>query len=149
MRLLLFTTVWVHLAASVMLVGACALLLLAGRSDRPTARRWEATVVAWARLLVLLALVSGIVGLLARTAVFEGRAQAALEPRAVWHAVVDTRPGLIWPARHGLLLVLAAFLPIRAGLADRASWLAPRGEALLPGLVALGPGSGSRPRSEE
>jgi putative copper resistance protein D len=143
MRPLLFTTVWVHLAASVMLVGAFALLLLAGRSDRPTARRWEVTVVAWARLLVLLALVSGIVGLLARTAVFEGRAQAALEPRAVWHAVVDTRPGLIWLARHGLLLVLAAFLTLRASFADRGSWIAARGEVLFLGMLALGLVSGS------
>ncbi len=143
MRLLLFTALWVHLAASVLLVGAFALLLLGGRSDRATARRWEETVVAWARLLVLLALVSGIVGLLARTAVFEGRAQAALEPRAVWHAVLDTRPGLIWLARHGVLLVLAAFLTIRASLTDRKNWIAARGEVLLLGMLALGLVSGS------
>src|SRR5262247_2004877 len=118
MRALLLVALWVHLAASVLLVGSFFMLLLAGRSDRPTARRWEATVMAWARLLALVALASGIVGLLARTAVFEGRPQAALEPRAVWHAVVDTRPGLVWLARHGLLLVLAALTVMRANLTD-------------------------------
>ena len=108
MRLLLLAALWVHLASSVMLVGAFFMLFLAGPSDRPTARRWEATVMAWSRLLVLVALGSGIVALLARTAVFEGRPEAALEPRAVWHAVLDTRPGLVWLARHGLLVVLGA-----------------------------------------
>ena len=143
MRLLLLTALWVHLASSVLLVGAVFMLVLAGRSERPTARRWEATVMAWSRLLVAVALVSGIVGLLARTAVFEGRPQAALEPRAVWHAVLDTRPGLIWLARHGLLLVLAALLMVRATLTDTKNWIAARGEALMLGMLALALVSGS------
>jgi putative copper resistance protein D len=99
--------------------------------------------VAWARLLVLVALLSGLVGLLARTAVFEGRPQAALEPRAVWHAVLDTRPGLVWLARHGLLLVLGALLMMRANLADTRNWLAFRGEGLVLAALALGLVSGS------
>ncbi len=143
MRLLLLAALWVHLASSVLLVGAFFMLLLAGPSDRPTARRWEETVVAWSRLLVLMALASGIVGLLARTAVFEGRPQAALEPRAVWHAVLDTRPGLVWLARHGLLLVLGAFLAMRASAAETRNWIAARGEALLLGMLALALVSGS------
>src|SRR5262245_3508663 len=143
MRALLLVALWVHLAASVLLVGSFFMLLLAGRSDRPTTRRWEATVMAWARLLALVALASGIVGLLARTAVFEGRPQAALEPRAVWHAVVDTRPGLVWLARPGLLLVLAALTVMRANLADTRNWLAARGEALVLAVLALGLVSGS------
>jgi putative copper resistance protein D len=143
MRQFLLTALWVHLAASVLLVGPFFLLLLAGQSDRPTARRWEETVVVWARRFVLVALASGIAVLLARTAVFEGRAEAALEPRAVLHALLETRPGLIWLARHGLLLVLAAFLTLRASLTDRRSWIAARGEALLLGVLALGLLSGS------
>ncbi len=119
------------------------MLLLAGPSARPTARRWEATVMAWARLLVLLALASGLVGLLARTSVFEGRPEAALEPRAVWHAVLDTRPGLVWLARHGLLVVLGAVLIMGTNLAEARNWIAARGEALLLAGLALALISGS------
>lgn len=143
MRLLLLAALWIHLAASVQLVGAFFMLLLAGPSARPTARRWEGTVMTWSRLLVLVALASGVVGLLARTAVFEGRPQAALEPQAVWHAVLDTRPGLIWLARHGLLLVLGAFLAMHANLTDTRNWIAARGEALVLGMLALALVSGS------
>src|SRR5439155_891031 len=119
MSLLLLAALWVHLLSCVLLVGAFFTLLLAGPPRRPFARRWEETVVARSRMLVLAAIGSGIVWLLVRTAVFEGRSQAALEPRAVWHAVIDTRPGLVWLARHGLLIVLAAFLPFRARGDDR------------------------------
>src|SRR5262245_32115648 len=137
MRLLLFTSLGVHLASSVLLVGMFSMLLIAGRSERPTAHRWEGAVVAWARCLILLALASGFVALLARTAVFEGRAQAALEPRAVWHAVLDTRPGLVWLARHALLVVLGAFLAMRVNVTDTRNWIAARGEALVLGMLAL------------
>jgi putative copper export protein/mono/diheme cytochrome c family protein len=143
MRPLLLAALWLHLSASVLLVGAFFMLLLAGPSARPTARRWEATVMAWARLLVLLALASGLVGLLARTAVFEGRPEAALEPRAVWHAVLDTRPGLVWLGRHGLLVVLGAVLIMGTNLAEARNWIAARGEALLLAGLALALVSGS------
>ncbi len=143
MRLLLLAALWVHLASSVLLMGAFFMLLLAGPSDRPIARRWEETVIAWSRLLVLVAIGSGIVWLLARTAVFEGRPQAALEPRAVWHAVLDTRPGLLWLARHGLLVVLATFLAIRVNVAETMNWIAARGEALVLSTLALALVSGS------
>src|SRR2546426_348568 len=89
------------------------MLLLAGPPRATTARRWDGTVVAGARLLVLVALGSGIVWLLVRTAVFENRPHAALEPRAVWHAVLDTWPGLVWLARHGLPVVRAALCGAR------------------------------------
>ena len=143
MRLLLLAALSVNLASSVLLVGGFFMILLAGRSDRPTARRWEGTVLAWSRVLVLVALGSGIVWLLARTALFEGRPQAALEPRAVWHAVLDTRPGLVWLARHGLLVVLGAFLAMRANVAETRNWIAARGEGLVLGTLALALVSGS------
>src|SRR2546426_7281825 len=111
------------------------MLLLAGPPRATTARRWDGTVVAGARLLVLVALGSGIAWLLVRTAIFENRPHAALEPRAVWHAALDTWPGLVWLARHGLLVVLGAFLAIRANIAARRNWIAARGEALV--LAAL------------
>ncbi len=131
MRALLLGALWVHLAACVLVMGASFMLLLAGPARVSAARRWEATVVTWARVLVLVALGSGIAWLLARTAFFENRPHAALEPRAVWHAALDTWPGLVWLARHGLLVVLAAFLAMRADLTARRNWLAARGEALL------------------
>jgi putative copper resistance protein D len=99
--------------------------------------------VAWSRLLVLVAFGSGIVWLMVRTAAFENRPHAAVEARAVWHAVLDTWPGLVWLARHGLLLVLGAFLAIRADVAERGNWIASRGEALLLAALALALVSGS------
>jgi len=40
---------WLHLASSVLLVGAAAMIVIAGRSDRATAQRWERRVLtcAW------------------------------------------------------------------------------------------------------
>jgi putative copper resistance protein D len=99
--------------------------------------------VAWSRLLLLGALGSGIVWLLVRTAVFENRPHAALEAGAVWHAVLDTWPGFVWLARHGLLIVLGAFLAIRADVAERRNWIAARGEALVLAALALALVSGS------
>jgi putative copper export protein len=143
MRALLLTALWMHLASSVLLMGAFVMLLLAGPSRVPIARRWEGTVVAWCRLLVLVALGSGIVWLLARTAVFENRLHAALEPRAVWHAVLDTWFGLVWLARHGLLIVLGAFLAMRADLSETRDWIAARTEVLVLAMLAVALVSGS------
>ena len=126
MRALLLVALWLHLASGVLLTGAFFMLLLAGPPRASVARRWDEAVVAWSRLLVLLALGSGIVWLMARTAVFENRPHAALEVRAVSHAVLDTWPGLVWLARHGLLIVLGAFLAIRADVAERRNWIAAR-----------------------
>jgi len=137
MRALLLAALWAHLASSVLLMGAFSMLLLAGVPDAPTARRWDETVVRWSRLLVLGAIGSGIVWLLVRTAIFENRPHAALEPRAVWHAALDTWPGLVWLARHGLLVVLGAFLAIRVSIAERRNWIAARGEALVLAALAL------------
>jgi putative copper resistance protein D len=143
MRALLLAALWVHLASCVLLTGAFFMLLLAGPPRASVARRWNEVVVAWSRLLVLGALGSGIVWLMVRTAVFENRPHAALEARAVWHAVLDTWPGLVWLARHGLLIVLGAFLAIRADVAERRNWIAAHGEALVLAALALALVSGS------
>jgi putative copper resistance protein D len=137
MRPLLFVSLWVHLASGVLLTGAFFMLLLAGPPRASAAHRWDGVVLAWSRLLVLVALGSGIVWLLARTAVFENRPHAALEVRAVRNAALDTWPGLVWLARHGLLIVLGAFLAIRADLAENRNWIAARGEALMLAALAL------------
>jgi putative copper resistance protein D len=143
MRALVLAVLWVHLASSVLLTGAFFMLLLAGPPVAPAARRWDGAVVAWSRLLVLVAFGSGIVWLMVRTAAFENRPHAAVEARAVWHAVLDTWPGLVWLARHGLLIVLGAFLAIRADIAERQNWIAARGEAFALATLALALVTGS------
>jgi putative copper export protein/mono/diheme cytochrome c family protein/peroxiredoxin len=137
MKALLLGAIWVHLASSVLLVGALFLLLLAGPGAAVTLRRWERSVVLWSRGLVVVAIVAGLVWLVARTAVFENRPGAALEPRAVWHAVLDTWPGLVWLARQGALVVLAALLWARVEVATRRDWIAARAQALALGGLAL------------
>ncbi|MEK7700759.1 MAG: hypothetical protein AAB418_02020, partial [candidate division NC10 bacterium] len=128
---------WLHLAASLVLVGATALMLLAGRSDRPTALGWERRMLVRSRALAALALVSGVALLLFQTAILEGRAVAVFDPAALGRVLFETQGGRVWLVRHGLLLLLAAFLSVRWGVDERADWRAARGEALLLGAVAL------------
>ena len=137
MSALLLAALWVHLVCAVLLVGAFGMLLLAGPSRVEAARRWDTEVVARSRLLVLIAFGSGIVWLLVRTALFENRVDAALEPRAVGRAVLDTWPGLVWLARHGLLLVLGAFIAISVNVADTVNWIVARSQALVLATLAL------------
>jgi hypothetical protein len=56
MRALLLAALWVHLASSVLLVGAFSVLLVGAPPGAPTARRWDETVVRWGRLPVLVAI---------------------------------------------------------------------------------------------
>jgi putative copper export protein/mono/diheme cytochrome c family protein len=130
---------WLHLASSILLVGAAAMIVIAGRSDRPTAQRWEARVLAWARWCAIVALFSGIVVVGTQTALFEGRASAAVEPRAIARVLVDTQFGRVWIVRAGFVLLLAAFLSLRLSVTRRADWRASRGEAVLLGVAALLP----------
>src|SRR5215470_778247 len=115
MTTLLFGALWVNLAQCVLLTGAFSLLLLAGRPPTDFMRQWERRVLSWARWLVVV----------------------ALEARAIWHAMLDTRSGFIWMVRHGLLIVLAAFLFLGGDVTARQNWIAARGEALLLAALAL------------
>jgi len=121
----------------VLLTGAFFLLLLAGPPQTDFMRGWERRVLYWARWLVIAALASGIVVMAAQTAVFEGRPGAALDPVAVWGAVLDTQLGFLWMARHGLLIVLTAFLFLGGDVGARTSWMAVRAEALVLAALAL------------
>ena len=130
-----------------LLTGAFFLLLLAGRPATDFMRRWERRVLSgrdgswslrWLR-------VSSWLGV--QTALFEGRPEAALEARAIWHAMLDTRPGFIWMVRHGLLIVLAAFLLLGGDVTcptelDRC----PR-RSILAGRARSGSSRGFRPLS--
>jgi putative copper export protein len=137
MTTLLFSAQWVHLALGVLLTGAFFLLLLAGPPQTDFMRGWERRVLYWARWLVIAALASGAVVMAAQTAVFEGRPGAALDPRAVWRATLDTQLGFLWMVRYGLLIVLTAFLFLGGDVGSRKSWIAARGEAFVLAALAL------------
>ncbi|MBV9250041.1 MAG: CopD family protein [Acetobacteraceae bacterium] len=137
MTILLFAAQWVNLAQCTLLTGASFLLLLAGQPASGFMRRWEQRVLSCARWFVVIALASGATALVIQTGVFEGRPEAALEPRAIWHAMLDTRPGFVWMLRHGLLIVLAALLFVGGDVSARRNWIAARGEAFLLAALAL------------
>jgi putative copper resistance protein D len=130
---------WLHLASSVLLVGAAVMILIAGRSDRATAQRWERRVLACAWGFALVALAAGLVVLGSQTALFEGRAAAALETHAIGRVLVQTQAGHVWLVRAGFLALLVAFLSLRVSVERRADWRAARGEAVLLGVSALVP----------
>jgi putative copper resistance protein D len=129
---------WIHLAASVALVGGAVALLLAGPSDRPTAEAWQRRVAGAGRWMLLGALVSGVAVLAQQTALLEGRAGAALEPRALLRFTTSTQSGLVWLVRLGILLVAAIFVGGRLRVESRGDWLALHGETAGLALVALG-----------
>jgi len=137
MTALLFAALAIHLAACVLVTGAFFLLLLAGPPSISTMRRWEQQVLSGARWLVLVALGSGVIWLFVSTALFEGRPNAALEARAIQHAMLDTSPGVVWTVRHGLLIVLAAFLLTGGDVSTRRNWIAARSEAFVLAALAL------------
>lgn len=128
---------WIHLASSVLVVGALSAPLVVGGAPRPTAVAWEERTLARARWLLLVALAAGVGTLGYQTALVEGRMSAALEPSAVARVLLETQGGRVWLARHGLLLLLGAFLVLRGDTSRRIDWLAARGQAALLGLAAL------------
>src|SRR5712691_545600 len=128
---------WARLAASVLVVGAFAMTLLAGAPRWPTARAWQKRVLAWARALLLTAIACGLASLAWQTAVLEGRAGAALDPWALLRVLLETQAGHVWLARQGLLILLAAWIALAPDGDDKADWLTKRGEAALLGVAAL------------
>ena len=57
MSLLLPAVLWVHLSSSVLLAGASFMLLLAGRSDRRTARGQPSRLFTWIGIVIILYMV--------------------------------------------------------------------------------------------
>src|SRR5204863_179588 len=144
---------FIHLAGIILLVGAAATLLLAGRSDRPTARRWESRVLALSRAVAVLTFAAGLAGLAPQTATLEGRTAAALEPAALARVLGETQSGHVWLVRQSLLLLLAAFLAVRWDVERGIDWRAscrsspsPPSTAggTCPGSAATAPRSGAR-----
>src|SRR5207249_9228689 len=72
-----------------------------------------------------------------QTAVLEGRASAALDPAALLRVLLETQAGHVWLARHGLLILLAAWVALVPERDDETDWLAARGQAALLGVAAL------------
>ena len=128
---------FVHLAASILIVGGAALLIIAGHSDRATARRWQAQVERLTRALVVIALAAGIVALAQQTASLEQRTTAAVEPAALWRVAVETQAGTVWIVRQSLLLLLGGFVFARADVSRRVDWRAARAYGLLLAGAAL------------
>jgi putative copper export protein/mono/diheme cytochrome c family protein len=127
---------WAHLASCLLLAGSFLMLLLAGRSDRPTARAWADWVLRWSRRLAGLVLISGIAVLAGQAAQVTGRPGAALEPATWVEVLASTRFGTIWLVRHGLLLLLAALLLLRSREDSAADWAAFRAEGVLLATAA-------------
>ena len=134
---LLFAAQWIHLTLCVLLTGSLCLLLLAGQPPTAFTRQWEQRVLRWACFTVAGALLSGVVVMATETALFEGRPAAALEPHAILRATLDTRLGLVWMARQGLLFVLAVFLVLSRDADAGANWIAARAQAFLMAAFAL------------
>lgn len=128
---------WIHLAASIALVGGAVMLLLAGPSDRPTACAWQGRVTRAARWLLLVALLAGAGVLAHQTVLLEGRASAALEPRALLRFATQTQSGLVWLVRLGILVVAATFVAGRLRVVERVDWVALHGETAGLALIAL------------
>ncbi|MET0850480.1 MAG: CopD family protein [Candidatus Rokuibacteriota bacterium] len=128
---------WINLAPGLLLVGTFAALLLAGPHRPDTARRWEARCLRGARVLVLVLLASGLAVLAYQAAYAAGRPGAALDPAEWGRVLFTTQFGTVWLVRHGLLLLLVAFLLSRQPETGTADWAAFRGEAaVLAGLGA-------------
>src|SRR5262245_15170390 len=128
---------WAHLTSCLLVVGSFGALLLAGRASRPTALGWEARVMRGARFTLLVALATGLVALVQQAALAEGRAGALLDGAALARFALETQGGVVWLARHGLLVLLAAFVALAGRPRDGADWLATRGESALLAGAAL------------
>src|SRR5689334_6256260 len=128
---------WLHLAASLGLVGLVTASLLVGHRDRPTVLAWEARMLRWARALAGLVLATGLATLAHQSAVVTGRAGAALEVGEWVRLLGHSQFGTVWLVRHGFLLLLAALLLLRERENSAADRLALRVEAGLLAGVGL------------
>src|SRR5207302_767512 len=126
-----------HLIASVGLVGGAALLLIAGRSDRPTALEWQRRIVRSSLGLALFALAAALVALAHPTAVVSRRHDRCRVRRAAraGHRSLDRRTAA------------AGGAPARGRRRARRRRAPVRG-AGRPPVLARGPGLSRRSRGE-
>jgi putative copper export protein/mono/diheme cytochrome c family protein len=128
---------FVHLLASLALVGAVVIPLVAGRTDRTTALAWQARMRRFALASIALAIVAGAASIAIFVVVLEGSPRALADHSVLARVLFDTRVGVVWLVRASLLLVLAAFLSLSLPITTRVDWIAARGEAALLGVLAL------------
>lgn len=124
--------------AGLLIVGVLAMSLLAGPSDKQTARRWQRRLARSSGWLAVLALLSGVAVLGWQVTVVTGRADGAADGAAWLRLLGATQFGTVWLLRHAILLLLAALVLFRESDESRADWLAWRMEAGL--LAAAGAG---------
>lgn len=120
--------------AGLLIVGVLAMSLLAGPSDKPTARQWQRRLARSSGWLAVLVLLSGVAVLGWQVTVVTGRADGAASGAAWLRLLGATQFGTVWLLRHAILLLLAALVLFRESDESRADWLAWRIEA---GLLAV------------
>ena len=124
--------------AGLLMVGVLVMSLLAGPSDKPTARAWQRRLAASTRWLAVLLLLSGVAALGWQVTVVTGRADSIVRGEAWFRLLGATQYGTVWLLRHALLLLMAALVLLRGSEDSRGDWLAWRIEAAI--LAALGIG---------
>ena len=122
--------------AGLLVVGVLVMSLLAGPSDKATARAWQRRLAASTRWLAVLLLLSGVAALGWQVTVVTGRADSVARGEAWLRLLGATQYGTVWLLRHALLLLMAALVLLRESEDSRADWLAWRIEAAI--LAALG-----------
>ena len=130
---------WLEIASALTLVGLFTAALLAGPSDRPTARAWAERVHRLARRVVVVLLLAGLGALAYQSAVVAGRAAALAEPVTWLQLLFHSHYGTVWMVRSALVLLLAALVLLREREASAADWWAWRVEAWA--LAAAGAGA--------
>jgi putative copper export protein/mono/diheme cytochrome c family protein/peroxiredoxin len=124
--------------AGLLMVGILAMSVLAGPSDKPTARQWQWRLARYSGWLVALVLLSGVAALGWQVTVVTGRADAVTSGDAWLRLLGATQYGTVWLLRHAFLLLLAALVLLRESDATRADWLAWRIEAWLLATAGAG-----------
>ena len=124
--------------AGLLIVGVLVMSLLAGPSDKRTARAWQRRLAASTRWLAALLLLSGVAALGWQVTVVTGRADDIARGEAWLRLLGATQYGTVWLLRHAVLLLMAALVLLRESEDSRADWLAWRIEAAI--LAALGIG---------
>jgi putative copper resistance protein D len=124
--------------AGLLIVGVLAMSLLAGPSDKPTARAWQRRLAVSTRWLVVILLLAGVASLAWQLALVTGHTDS-LASGAAWRRLLgDTQFGTVWLLRHALLLLMAALVFLQEREVSPPDWLAWRIEAGV--LAALGVG---------
>src|SRR5204862_7374915 len=117
-------------------VGGARPRFFAGPSERAAAGAGQRTVARAGRWMLIIALLAGVGVLAYQTALLEGRAHAALEPRALLRVATETQSGLVWLVRLGVLVVAGFFAMGPVRVVTTTDWLALPGEPAGLGLVA-------------